>query len=218
MAAGPALSFPSPNHGERRGGIRPSLIVIHATNMPDAAAARARLCDPAAEVSCHWLIAEDGATEQLVDEGRRAWHAGAGSWRGEADVNSRSIGVELASPMDRPFPEPQMAALEALLAQVMARWGIGPEGVIAHSDMAPGRKDDPGPRFDWARLARQGLAVAARPGEGRALADSLDAAGYPPAPAEARLAAFRLRHRPWATGPESVEDRRLAAGLARVTA
>lgn len=188
--------------------------MVHATNMPDAASARARLCDPAAEVSCHWLIAEDGTTEQLVDEARRAWHAGAGSWRGVDDVNSASIGIELANPLDRPFPEPQMAALEALLAQVMARWGIPPEGVIAHSDMAPGRKDDPGPRFDWARLARLGLAAAATPGEDRPLAESLDAAGYPPAPAEDRLAAFRLRHRPWASGPEDAADRRLAAGLA----
>ena len=116
--------------------------------MATAALARARLCDPAAEVSAHWLIAEDGATEQLVDEDRRAWHAGNGSWRGMDDVNSRSIGVELANPLDRPFPEPQMAALEGLLPAIMARWRIGPAGVIAHSDMAPGRKDDPGPRFD----------------------------------------------------------------------
>lgn len=217
MAAAHPLSFPSPNHGERRGGARPSLIVIHATNMPDAASARARLCDPAAEVSCHWLIAEDGRTEQLVDEARRAWHAGAGSWRGEDDINSRSIGIELANPLDRPFPEPQMAALEALLRQVMDRWGIGPEGVIAHSDMAPGRKDDPGPRFDWARLARQGLAVSAAQGADLPLAGSLDAAGYPPAAAAARLAAFRLRHRPWGTGPEDAADRRLAAGLRRLT-
>lgn len=198
--------------------MRPALIVIHATNMPDAASARARLCDPASEVSCHWLIAEDGTAEQLVDEARRAWHAGAGSWRGVQDVNSASIGIELANALDRPFPEPQMAALEALLRRIMARWGIGPDGVIAHSDMAPGRKDDPGPRFDWSRLARQGLALGARPGGDRPLADSLDAAGYPPARAEDRLAAFRLRHRPWGTGPESDEDRRLAAGLAAALA
>lgn len=215
MAAGRALNFPSPNHGERRGDARPSLIVIHATNMADAAAARTRLCDPASEVSCHWLIAEDGTTEQLVDEARRAWHAGAGSWHGEADVNSRSIGIELASPMDRPFPEPQMAALERLLGQIMARWRLGPDAVIAHSDMAPGRKDDPGPRFDWARLARMGVARRAEPGEDLPLGPSLDAAGYPPAPAEHRLTAFRLRHRPQASGGEDAQDRRLAAGLAR---
>ena len=213
MATGGSLKFPSPNHGPRPHGARPTLIVIHATNMVDAASARARLCDPASEVSCHWLISDDGATEQLVDEARRAWHAGAGSWRGGADVNSRSIGIELANPMYRPFTEPQMAALERLLGEVMSRWNIAPDAVIAHSDMSPDRKDDPGPRFDWARLARQGLACAAEPDEERPLTESLDAAGYPPAPHDARLRAFRLRHRPWATGPEHPEDRRLAAGL-----
>ena len=207
--------FPSPNHGDRRGRTV-ELVVIHATNMADCAAARARLCDPTAEVSAHWLIAEDGRTEALVPEDRRAWHAGAGQWRGEDDVNSRSIGVELANPMDRPFPEPQMAALEGLLRGIMGRWRLGPEAVIAHSDMAPDRKDDPGPRFDWARLARQGLALGAGSvgTDGPPLGDSLDALGYPPAAAEARLAAFRLRHRPWATGGESAADRAVAAAIA----
>jgi len=167
-----------------------------------------------AEVSAHWLIAENGRAEQLVDEARRAWHAGSGSWRGADDVNSRSIGVELANPLDRPFPEPQMAALEALLAAIMARWNIGPEGVIAHSDMAPERKDDPGRRFDWARLARQGLAVrAAAAGPDLPLVASLDAIGYPAAPPHARLTAFRLRHRPHASGPETEADRRHAAAI-----
>ena len=126
----------SPNHGDRRGQ-RPELVVIHYTGMADGPSARARLCDPAAEVSAHWLIHEDGRTEALVPEDRRAWHAGAGSWLGRDDVNSRSIGIELVNPGNEPFPEPQMAALERLLAQIMARWGIGPAGVIGHSDMAP---------------------------------------------------------------------------------
>lgn len=193
--------------------------MLHATNMATAALARAQLCDPAAEVSAHWLIAEDGATEQLVDEDRRAWHAGGGSWRGMDDVNSRSIGIELANPLDRPFPEPQMAALEGLLPAIMARWGIGPASVIAHSDMAPGRKDDPGSRFDWARLVRQGLAAgAARGGPDLPLAASLDAIGYPMALPDARLTAFRLRHRPFATGPETAADRRHAAAIAAQSA
>src|SRR5690606_7384698 len=97
--------------------------------------------------------------EALVPEDRRAWHAGAGSSPGREDVNSRSIGIELANPGDRPFPEPPMAALETLLAEIMARWSISPRDVIAHSDLAPGRKIDPGPRFDWRRLALQGLAI-----------------------------------------------------------
>ena len=208
-------AFPSPNHGARRDGARPSLIVIHYTGMADGPSARARLCDPAAEVSAHWLIAGDGGTEALVPEDRRAWHAGAGAWRGLGDVNSRSIGIELDNPGDRPFAAAQMDALETLLGAIMARWSIGPEGVIGHSDMAPGRKHDPGPRFDWARLARQGLALHPEaPGEDRPLAESLTRIGYPEAPEAARLAAFRLRFAPGVTGPETGTDRRRAAAAA----
>ncbi len=203
----------SPNFGPRRGGARPELIVIHYTAMASCAEARARLCDPVAEVSAHYLIGGDGTVEQLVDETMRAWHAGAGEWQGRGDVNSRSIGIELDNPGDRPFSDPQMKALEALLPQIMTRWGIGPAGVIGHSDMAPGRKRDPGPRFDWRRLARQGLALWPEPGDDRPLAASLDAIGYPQVDDAFRLAAFRLRFRPWAEGPEDAVDRRLAAGL-----
>ena len=205
---------PSPNHGDRRGQ-RPELVVIHYTGMADGASARARLCDPGAEVSAHWLIHEDGRSEALVPEDRRAWHAGAGSWQGRDDVNSRSIGIELVNPGDCPFPEPQMAALEALLGQIMARWDISPAAVIGHSDMAPGRKIDPGPRFDWVRLARQGLALhPSAPGRDLPLSDSLTAIGYPEADPETRLAAFRLRFRPGATGPETEADRRIADAAA----
>lgn len=203
---------PSPNHGDRRGQ-RPELVVIHYTGMADGASARARLCDPAAEVSAHWLIHENGRTEPLVPEDRRAWHAGAGSWQGRGDVNSRSIGIELVNPGERPFPEPQMAALEALLRAIMTRWGIAPAGVIGHSDMAPGRKTDPGPRFDWCRLARQGLAIwPAGDADEAPLKASLTRIGYPDDPD--RLAAFRLRFRPWADGPEDATDRRIASALA----
>ena len=146
---------PSPNHGERRGGVRPSLIVLHYTGMPTCAAARARLCDPLAEVSAHWLVSEAGEAEVLVPEALRAGLAGAGAWGGLTDINSHSIGIELANPGDRPFPEPQMAALEHLLAAVMARRDIPARGVSAHSDMAPSRKGDPGPGFRWRRLAYQ---------------------------------------------------------------
>lgn len=211
-------SVSSPNHGERRGGLRPSLVVIHYTAMETCAAARERLCDAAAEVSAHWLISETGLAEALVPEDRRAWHAGAGAWCGMDDINSRSIGIELANRGDHPFAAAQMAALETLLAGVMARWSIPPQGVIAHSDMAPGRKADPGPRFDWRRLARAGLAVWPAAG---ALGDpaGFDAAavgfGYPAdVAADVRLAAFRLRFRPWATGPVDAVDAGMAADLA----
>jgi N-acetylmuramoyl-L-alanine amidase len=191
-------------------------VVIHYTGMASAAAARARLCDPAAAVSAHWLIDEAGHVEALVDEALRAWHAGAGAWRGRDDVNSRSIGIELANPGDAPFPLRQMQALERLVADILTRWAIPPAGVIAHSDMAPGRKVDPGPRFDWRGMARAGLSVWPWvPGDPAApLADSLTAIGYPPVAEDVRLAAFRLRFRPWAQGPEGPGDRAAAAALA----
>ncbi|MEO8245058.1 MAG: N-acetylmuramoyl-L-alanine amidase [bacterium] len=185
----------SPNHGERRGGVQPTLIVIHYTGMATCAEARARLCDPLAEVSAHWLISEAGVVEALVPEHRRAWHAGAGGWGGVSDVNSASIGIELANPGNQPFAEAQMAALEALLPEIMARWHIPAQGVIGHSDLAPMRKADPGRRFDWRRLALQGLAVwPDRSGDpARPLQHSLDEIGYPEAVPPARLDAFRLR-------------------------
>lgn len=130
--------------------------------MPDCAAALDRLCDAQAEVSAHYLIRRDGQVFQLVAEDQRAWHAGAGQWGGIADVNSHSIGIELDNDGASPFGEPLMAALERLLPEVMQRWSISPAGVLGHSDTAPGRKSDPGPRFDWARLVRQGLADQAR--------------------------------------------------------
>lgn len=211
------MTFASPNHGERRGGARPDLVVIHYTAMASCVESRARLCDPAAEVSAHWLIDLDGGTEQLVDESRRAWHAGAGAWGAVTDVNSRSIGIELQNSGDAPFPEPQMAALEALLAAILIRWSIPPERVIAHSDMAPARKADPGPRFDWRRLARQGLSVwpEAATAETALFLPSLRAFGYPDAPPETLLRAFRLRFRPWACGPLDGQDAGAALDLAR---
>lgn len=193
-------------------------MVIHFTAMADCAAARARLCDPEAEVSAHWLIDYDGATEALVPEPLRAWHAGAGEWGGRGDVNSRSIGVELANNGAEPFSEPQMAALEALLRGILHRWSIPPQGVIGHSDMAPLRKSDPGQRFDWRRLARKGLSVWPDPRnlplDPNRFHHDLTAFGYPEAPPESRLAAFRLRFAPWRKGPLSPADCAEAADLA----
>jgi N-acetylmuramoyl-L-alanine amidase len=209
------LTHPSPNFGDRRGGIRPELVVIHYTAMASCAEALERLCDPTAEVSAHYLIDTDGTVLSLVAEEARAWHAGAGSWGGRGDVNSRSIGIELANLGDRPFAASQMAALEGLLRGVMARWSLPPQAVIGHSDMAPDRKGDPGPRFDWRRLALAGLSVWPEPAEpGDFLAD-LAAFGYPDLPEATLLTAFRQRFRPWAKGPLDATDRALAADLAR---
>lgn len=213
------MAAPSPNFGERRDGLRPSLVVVHYTAMESCAAARDRLCDPASEVSAHWLISETGAVDALVPETKRAWHAGAGEWGGQGDINSRSIGIELANRGDHPFPEPQVLALEQLLRGILARWCIPPQGVIGHSDMAPGRKADPGARFDWRRLARAGLSVWPDD-DGAAPPAAFDAAarafGYPAAVSpELRLSAFRLRFRPWAKGPTDARDAAMALDLAR---
>jgi len=208
----------SPNFGERRGGVRPSLVVIHFTAMESCAAARERLCDPAWEVSAHWLVDVDGRAEALVPEEMRAWHAGAGEWGGAGDVNSRSIGIELQNRGAEPFAAAQLAGLERLLAGIMERWGIAPEGVIGHSDMAPLRKADPGPRFDWRRLAVRGLSVWPAEGGSAAPAAFLPAArafGYPDVAEDALLRAFRLRFRPWAEGPLDAVDAGMAVDLAR---
>ena len=203
----------SPNFGERRGCARPDLIVIHYTAMASCAEARDRLCDPAAEVSAHYLIARDGRLYQLVDEAKRAWHAGAGSWDGHADMNSRSIGIELENCGASPFAAPQMDRLEALLGDLLLRYQIAPARVIGHSDFAPDRKRDPGARFDWARLERCGL--AGRRGDGPGPRDGDAAlfravardAGYSADVDDATLlAAVRLRYRPWAEGKLGPED------------
>jgi N-acetylmuramoyl-L-alanine amidase len=177
------------------------------------------LCDPKYEVSAHYLISETGEVLALVDEDLRAWHAGAGRWGAVRDVNSRSIGIELANPGDCPFAAPQMDALAALLGAIMAHHGVPPERVIAHSDCAPGRKIDPGARFDWRRLARSGLAIWSDAGPQALNADAFDAAlttlGYDPnKDPETRLAAFRLRHRPAGQGPLDPADMGRAVDLA----
>lgn len=214
---------PSPNFGERRRGVLPSIIVLHYTAMNSYAAARQRLCDPLAEVSAHWLISEGGHAEALVAESARAWHAGAGEWAGLHDINSHSIGIELANAGDAPFPEPQITALETLLAGVMTRWSILPERVIAHSDMAPARKCDPGRRFDWRRLAIQGLSVWPEPVPSNdapgVMPDFLASArafGYAADTAPSALfEAYRSRFRPWGQNFLTRTDDSIIANLAQ---
>ena len=211
MPPGAVLPHPSPNFGDRRDGLTPALVVLHYTALPSAAEALARLCAPEHEVSAHYLIDRAGQLYQLVDEDRRAWHAGAGSWGGQGDVNSRSIGIELDNPGTCPFSAPLMDRLEVLLSDILARHGLAPEAVIGHQDMAPRRKLDPGPRFDWRRLALGGLAVwpgagAAPPDDAAFLADAVRF-GYPvEAGFAAVFAAFRARFRPWARGPLDPAD------------
>jgi len=177
--------------------------------MKTAQAAIERLCHPAFEVSAHYVISNLGELTQLVPEEMRAWHAGAGRWHGQDDINSRSIGVELDNAGAHPFSEPQMHALEILLPQIMKRWDIAAEGVIGHSDLAPGRKIDPGPRFDWARLAMQALA-ADTPPKGCAATEFSELAahaGYDTrVPAADLLQAVSLRWNQSATGPLCAKD------------
>ena len=210
---------PSPNHGPRRDGIRrPDLIVLHYTAMPGGPEpAIGRLCDPEAEVSCHYVIGEKGCVARLVPDHLRAWHAGAGRWRGWDDVNSRSLGIELSNDGASPFPAPQMDALAVLLSDLMDRHAISAENVIGHSDCAPGRKIDPGPRFDWRRLALAGLSVWPEPRGAKPATfhDHARTFGYTAETDDAtRLAAFRLRFRPGADGPVDATDAGLAADLA----
>lgn len=211
----------SPNFGERRDGAKPDIIVLHYTAMPDWQHARDWLCNPKAEVSAHYIISEQGDVVQLVDENKRAWHAGAGSWGAVADVNSRSIGIELNNDGASPFAAPLMDALEALLPTMMVRWSIPPHRVIAHSDLAPGRKIDPGARFDWARLARGGVAIAAAPTAAHRVDEAAfrrDAAAFgydADVSTDVLLSAFRLRHRPGHAGDLDGWDCALAADLAQ---
>jgi N-acetylmuramoyl-L-alanine amidase len=157
----------SPNRGERRGYGRPNSIILHYTGMPTGEAALRALTDPASQVSSHYLVWEDGAIDQLVAEDGRAWHAGKGSWKGESDLNSASIGVEIVNPGHDgglpPFPLPQIEATIALALDISARWAIAPERILAHSDVAPARKRDPGEAFPWEALWRNGVGHWTKP-------------------------------------------------------
>ena len=210
---------PSPNHGSRGEPphMRPvDMLVLHYTGMQSAAAALDRLCDPAAQVSAHYVVEEDGTLWRLVPEARRAFHAGVSCWQGESNLNHVSIGVEIVNPGHewgyRAFPEPQMAAVEALCRDILSRHRIPPYRVVGHSDIAPDRKSDPGELFDWPRLARAGIGLWPSPAPGLArrrghgvgvvqraagLAD-LARIGYcvSPGTEQVALAAFQRRFRP----------------------
>ncbi len=153
----------SPNHDARPEGVPVDTLVLHYTGMRTAAEAVERLCDPAARVSCHYVVDEDGAVLRLVPEARRAWHAGISQWRGQTGLNSRSIGIEIVNPGHefgyRAFPALQMAAVCDLALSIIHRHRIRPINVVAHSDIAPDRKQDPGELFDWEGLAANGVGL-----------------------------------------------------------
>ena len=156
-----ASVVPSPNHGEREGVDGPDTIILHYTGMNSADGALAWLANPESQVSSHYFVYEDGRVVQMVPERRRAWHAGKSLWDGAADINSRSIGIEIANqghPAGLPeFPEPQIKAVIELCRDCGARWSIAPERVLGHSDIAPVRKIDPGEKFPWDILSQNGV-------------------------------------------------------------
>ena len=199
------IDTPSPNFDERLLPI--TMIVLHYTGMQDGASAIARLRDPAAKVSSHYLIDEDGTVVRMVDEAKRAWHAGRGHWREIDDVNSASIGIEIVNPGHefgyRPFPAEQIAALLPLVAQIKDRHEITRGNIVGHSDIAPARKRDPGELFPWAELAKRRLAL---PRPTKNLMDpgwteggfclALERFGYDVSNRMAAIMAFQRRFRP----------------------
>jgi len=222
----PIIDRPSPNHDARPPGKAVDILLLHYTGMRDGAAALARLADPAAKVSSHYLIEEDGRIFRLVDESRRAWHAGASYWAGERDVNGVSIGIELVNPGHefgyRAFSQPQMAALVELARDILARHPIPAARVLGHSDVAPTRKMDPGELFDWRGLAATGIGIWPEPAEGPADLASIQrmlarygyevaASGELDAPTAAALQAFQRHFRP--ARVDGAADRETAALL-----
>lgn len=159
----PMIERPSPNHDARPPDIAVDLLLLHYTGMRSGGEALDRLCDPQARVSAHYLIEEDGTLYRLVNETRRAWHAGVSAWAGERDINGCSIGIELVNPGHefgyRPFPAAQMAVLQNLCLEILARHPIPSARVLGHADVAPARKQDPGELFDWPALAAVGIGL-----------------------------------------------------------
>ena len=195
----------SPNFDERTSPV--SMIVLHYTGMPDAKSALDRLTSPDAKVSAHYLVDEDGSVFSLVDESKRAWHAGKSRWRGITDINSASVGIEIVNPGHefgyRPFPDEQIASLIPLVAAIKERHAIGRGNIVGHSDVAPARKEDPGELFPWEALARRRLAL---PSPKRDLIDpfwtdggfllALERFGYDVTEPQKAVIAFQRRFRP----------------------
>jgi N-acetylmuramoyl-L-alanine amidase len=177
------------------------MLVLHYTGMKSAKAALDRLCDPAAKVSAHYTIDEDGTVYAHVPEARRAWHAGVGHWAGVSDINARSIGIELVNPGHefgyRDFAEEQIASLTTLCHSILMRHPIPSARVLGHSDVAPARKEDPGELFPWAQLAKAGIGLWPNPIASNLGPDALTRYGYDPdAPQDKAIMAFQRHFRP----------------------
>jgi N-acetylmuramoyl-L-alanine amidase len=193
---------PSPNHDSRghdeRGDTPIDMLVLHYTGMPSGTAALERLCDPAAKVSAHYMIDEDGTVTALVPEARRAWHAGLSWWGGDTNINTRSIGIELVNPGHefgyRAFAEAQIAALTTLCHGILMRHAIPSARVLGHSDVAPARKDDPGELFPWKRLAEAGIGLWPVSQDSNLGVEALCRYGYDPGAGEQKIVTAFQRH------------------------
>lgn len=219
------INAPSPNFDARGRAI--DTVILHYTGMQTGAEALARLRDPVAKVSAHYLVEENGEIFRLVDEVNRAWHAGVGSWQGDVDINARSIGIEIVNPGHewgyRAFPDAQISSVIALLKDINSRHAIAPARMLGHSDVAPRRKEDPGEKFPWALLAENGLALPQFAGDASSGIDiafedalnALSAIGYdaPKGDHAAALLAFQRRSCPASLG-QGFDPRTKAALIA----
>ncbi len=213
----------SPNQDERPKGNLVDMVVLHYTGMKNGEMAVERLCNPLAEVSAHYVVFEDGHLIQLVSEDRRAWHAGSAFWRGNTDINERSIGIEIVNPGHEfgltKFPDKQMAALESLIIEIIQRYSISGHNIVGHSDVAPRRKIDPGELFDWRRLYKSGIGIWPNP----SVVDSIDNVkaemlfsqfGYETVDMKKTIEAFQRHFRPReVTGILDRETSQLLSGL-----
>jgi N-acetylmuramoyl-L-alanine amidase len=212
------VEMPSPNQDDRDGAVI-DMLVLHYTGMSSAEAALSRLCDPAAKVSAHYTINEDGTVYAHVPEERRAWHAGFSFWAGTRNVNACSIGIELVNPGHefgyRAFAKPQIAALTELSHGILKRHAIPALRVLGHSDVAPARKDDPGELFPWPALVDAGIGLWPAKTQDKVGAEALLRFGYDPeAPQDKVILAFQRHFRPASlTGVWDDECAHLLAGL-----
>jgi N-acetylmuramoyl-L-alanine amidase len=226
ISRAPTILQPSPNCEARRGSGVVDMLVLHYTGMTSGAEALARLCDAEAKVSSHYVVEEDGTVYSLVPESQRAWHAGLSSWRGEADVNSRSVGIEIVNPGHefgyRAFPQAQIDAVIRLSLGVLSRHSIAPRNVVGHSDVAPTRKQDPGELFPWERLKSYGIGLWPFDGTERAdlppdeVLELLARYGYDVAEPVAAVAAFQRHFRPERV--DGIVDYETGGRLARLLA
>ncbi len=214
------VSSPSPNFTKRRGTSKPDMVVLHYTATSSASNALNTLCNSKAQVSAHYLISENGCIFNLVDESKRAWHAGLSHWGGISDINSHSIGIELSNDGFSPFGEKLMGSLEVLLKEILKKWNIPVHRVLGHSDISPGRKIDPGRKFDWERLSLSGLAIFVEckgilKVDRNKFVSDLKRFGYNvEVPFETLLLSFRLRFNPFVVGALNKNDVTIANNLA----